>query len=277
MREPDTCTDCPHFSNTQKHAHAKMIQKRTPDFLIELNPKIEEAVDNALIILDNGDPTRAEQLIAPLLEEHPLNHLVHYAMGCVYAFTERSRESIPYFKKSVEIFPYFEEGWNNLGNAYLKTGKAHHTIICARKVIELGAPSDALVKNWQRLIKKLTQSFAEDGLTLDEYIANAELFEQAYDHMQNGKVMQAKQSFLKVLTLEKNHVQTHGNLAICYAMLGDKKNALSYIDKALELDPDYELARANRPVLVAMKDGEKLTTPPKTVEYYSTGMTPISN
>ncbi len=63
-------------------------------------------------------------------------------------------------------------------------------------------------------------------------------------------------------------MQANGNLGLCYALSGEKALALEYLDKALELDPDYEIARNNRIAIAKMKEGEKLQIPMASVNYY---------
>jgi lipoprotein NlpI len=60
----------------------------------------------------------------------------------------------------------------------------------------------------------------------------------------------------------------YGNLGICHAQLGHKSVALAAFDKALELDPQYELAIVNKTMTQSLVEGEKLGNKIKTVEYY---------
>jgi tetratricopeptide (TPR) repeat protein len=274
-RQPDTCEDCRHFSNAEKHASEKALKKGATHFLAELNPEVTQLVDNALTILENGDVDRAEKNLTSLLEKYPRNHEVHYGMGCIHAINGSSALSIPYFQKSVEIFPLFIEAWHNLRTAYCNTGNAHHAIICARKVVELGDPKETIVIQSRKLIHDMQKHIAQDGLSLDQFIANATTYDLAFAHLENGEIEAAKKKFLQVLTIEKNHVQSHGNLGLCHALLGEKSKALAYLNKALELDAGYEVARVNKPIIEALNEGEKLKKPMRTVEFYANGMDPI--
>jgi tetratricopeptide (TPR) repeat protein len=59
-------------------------------------------------------------------------------------------------------------------------------------------------------------------------------------------------------------------MGLAYAMLGNRQKALDFLDKAVELDPEYELAIVNRLAIANMKEGE---TPPdydrRGLNYYS--------
>ena len=51
--------------------------------------------------------------------------------------------------------------------------------------------------------------------------------------------------------------QVYGNLGICHAQLGQKSDALAAFEKALELDPQYELAIVNKAMTQSLVEGEK--------------------
>lgn len=64
--------------------------------------------------------------------------------------------------------------------------------------------------------------------------------------------------FKLILESEPNHVQSHGNLGVAYAGLGDRVAAVRHLDKAIELDPEYEPANDNRCIILALPPGERL-------------------
>ena len=65
-----------------------------------------------------------------------------------------------------------------------------------------------------------------------------------------------------------HHAQTYGNLGLCHAKLGNRQTALEAFDKALEIDPKYELALLNRELIQTLDEGRSLSGKVKTVEYY---------
>lgn len=238
-------------------------------FLTEINPELEQAIDNALIILENGNHAKAERLLTDILAQHPNNHLAHYGMGCFHALKEEVDQAIEHFKTSVEICPYFTEAWHNLGTAYKKSLKLIPAILCAQKVVEYSDPTDREYSPNKEFLHFMKESAAEEGLTLDQYIENGNTFDNAFEAIEQGDLQRAKDGFLKVLSSSKSHVQANGNLGLCYALSGEKALALEYFDKALELDPNYQVASNNRIAIEKMKEGEKLQIPMASVNYYA--------
>lgn len=74
----------------------------------------------------------------------------------------------------------------------------------------------------------------------------------------DGWAQAAIDGFKRALMFAPRHHQSHGNLGICYAALGMKREALASLDRALELEPRYESAAIARFVVERLADGEKL-------------------
>jgi len=91
---------------------------------------------------------------------------------------------------------------------------------------------------------------------LDAYLANAQLFEEAFVRLTDRDFEKAVQLFTRVLSENPAHVQSFGNLALAYAGLGKRSAAMECFEKALALDPRYEPALSNRRVLARMREGE---------------------
>jgi len=86
----------------------------------------------------------------------------------------------------------------------------------------------------------------------------------------DGRFEQAVCGFNLVLESQPGHVQSHGNLGLAYAGLGNRVGALRHLDKAIELDPDYGPAIDNRRIILALQPGERLSLGPiREVDFYS--------
>jgi tetratricopeptide (TPR) repeat protein len=62
--------------------------------------------------------------------------------------------------------------------------------------------------------------------------------------------------------------QPYGNMGLCYAILGKKEAAIEAFDKALAIDPNYELAIVNKAYTERLAPGEALDAPIRIVKYY---------
>ena len=133
----------------------KAQTSKTAHFVMRVDPEVDEAVDQALAMIESGNRLGGEHIIADLLNKHPDLHTVQYAMGVVWAMKGQYDESIEYFNKAIEIFPYFVEAWFNKGVSYQKQLKAEEAIRAFRKVIELGEPTDEFVRHANKLVKDI--------------------------------------------------------------------------------------------------------------------------
>lgn len=93
-------------------------------------------------------------------------------------------------------------------------------------------------------------------------------FLQGICNIQRENYQEAISFFEQVLNLNPNHVQSYGNMALAHSALGEQKLALQYLDKALLLDPTYELAQQNRKNIMQLKEGEKSLFMMQKVSYY---------
>lgn len=84
------------------------------------------------------------------------------------------------------------------------------------------------------------------NVSLEDYLEQEELFNKAFSRLQGKQYESALSLFREVVKMNPNHVQSYGNMGIAYGMLGDRVNALDCFDKALLLDPDYEVAKTNK-------------------------------
>ena len=138
-----------------------------------------------------------------------------------------------------------------------------------RRVIEIGDREDDLVLQAQDIIGGLEQSIKKsEGMDLDLYIESGEIFTEAVFFMENREWKKAIDGFQASLIKNKNHVQSYGNLGVCYAQIGQKAEAIRALEEAIKLDPTYEPAITNRTIIESLEEGERLGLDVKSVDYY---------
>lgn len=270
IRDAD-CGDCVHLGAAQQYQATQHQQatRRGPaapsgglpegEYIIELNPGVEEAVDGALALLERGKTKQAREILTRLERKYPRNHHVCFGMGMLQVMRNEFVQSIEWFDKAIAIFPYMIEAHFNQAVAYKELVDIPNCIRAFRKVVELGDRDDLDVRKAQSILNGLEASLhAQEGIGLDTFLASSKLFEEAFDFMTRREWQQAADGFRKVIAIHDRNVPSHGNLGLCYAQLGHKAKALAELDRALELDPRYQPARTNRSAVLTMKEGESM-------------------
>lgn len=261
--------DCCLRQDETRQAHDAPHDK---DFSIELRPDVDDAVDRVLRRLERGEGKLVRSKVTQLLERHPDYHMTNYAMGVFHAFvSEDLKEAIPFFERAIAIYPMFAAAHFNLGMASRQAYQVVNSIQAFRAAERYSENNEIAV-----LARKELQWFEEvllkDGVfpSLDAYIANAKLFDSAFERLSSRDFQGAVDLFQQVLRNNPKHVQSYGNMGLAYAGLGRRRDALACLDRALELDPDYEPALLNRRLIAEMEEGKpKSPDAIMEVNYYS--------
>jgi tetratricopeptide (TPR) repeat protein len=265
-----SCGGCRYYGVAQKYQASKAQHPGTKHFIAEINEEVKSNVDRALMLCEQGSFSEAHTILQKLLPAHPRNHHVYYGMGLYHALQENYDEALTYFDRATDIFPYFVEAYFNKGTAFRKKRDIKHMLDAYQTVIEIGDPQNETVKQAQDILRLFDKDLRENGnTTLDAYLKGMEIFERAFETMNDKKWEQAISLFQQCAVYCPRHPQSYGNMGICYGKLGQKALAIQALDMALSIDPNYEPAIVNRAIVESLKEGEKFS-PDKveTIEYY---------
>jgi tetratricopeptide (TPR) repeat protein len=267
------CGPCPHYAAGEEYrrsrarVYAKAGKKDSP---IATDPRVEAEVDGALRKAEAGRFAEAEAILTPLLREHPRDPMVLYGMGVLFAKRERLDVALDFFNRAIEVFPYFFEAHFNKGMIHQRMLDIGNMIRSYRMVVELGDPEDEHVRHARGVLKKMGKSLREEhGVDLDVYLQGHDNFDKGVACMERREWEAALGHFEEVSRLLPRHVQGLGNMGICHMQMGRKARAMEAFDKALALDPGYEIAAVNRTITLNMEEG----APPQpehiaSVDYY---------
>ncbi len=241
-----------------------------PHFTVEISPEVEQQTDRLLAGLQRGERGGIREQFLALAKQHPLQHLPQFGLG-VYELVANNdpAAALPFFERAVDIYPYFSEAHYNLAGCATKQGDIRKAVQSLRKVISYTDDPDIANRARDKL-KTLELLVTKDGkfATLEDYVTNQALFEQAFDALSRREFERAADGFRKVLEQDPAHVQSYGNLALALAGLGRKAAALECLDKALALDPNYAPARFNRRAVETMEEGRGLRMPMAETKFY---------
>ncbi|MCD4745203.1 MAG: hypothetical protein K8R58_02765 [Bacteroidales bacterium] len=180
------CEGCVFFDEAKKYEENKTIDVKkktkedeqkntTPEFTVYINPDIDDAVDNALMIAERNT-AEAQRIMTKLLFKHPNYHSVQYGMGVIRILQNEEDKALTYFEKAVKINPIFIEAWFNKGTIHQKRFEVKEMVESFRNIINYGEPKDKPVQHAQKIISRFEKSMIKDGLTLDEFFSLMDIF-----------------------------------------------------------------------------------------------------
>ena len=228
-------------------------------YVAELRPDLDDEVDRLMQRLESGEGRAVEPELKALLEKHPRYHATHYAMGVYFLMVMNDPSgAIPYFERAVQILPPFVEAQYNLGGAAMHAGDAAKAVTAYRAAVRYAGEGSEISEKARSQLRFLEKLVLKNSTfpTMDAYVANAKLFDEAFERLTHQDFEQAVQLFNRVLSENPTHVQSFGNLALAYAGLGKRAEALECFDRALALDPRYEPAIVNRRTTERMREGK---------------------
>ena len=245
---------------------ARKIMKR-------LAPFIREGSAHYIVAADEGDETDfdewcdevsclmedkhfrdARNEIEEMLERYPERWEPLYLKGTCLAMEGKPDQAIPLLNQAIAAEPS-PEAYLNLATAHQALFHLEEWITCLRKVVD----SDGETGSLGRVAKETIDEFAasilkSDGLPLDQHFAIGRIYDQAFKSLTAGHFDEASRGFLEVLKALPRHVQSYGNLGLANAGLGERDRTIACLDKAIELDVDYQPAIDNRRILLAAPD-----------------------
>src|SRR5262245_25896556 len=158
-------------------------QTDTP-FIAELRPEVDEKVDQLLQRVQRGGDRQLEGEITALLHDYPRYHTTNFAMGVYLALAKKDAPgAMRFFEKAIEIFPPFPEAHFNLGNAARQACQIHKAVTAYRAAQRYSQKDDGIAEmaheqlQWLEKVLLKTSPF----LSLDAYLANAKLFDAAFE------------------------------------------------------------------------------------------------
>jgi tetratricopeptide (TPR) repeat protein len=265
------CGDCPHYVEARKYEDARRSPAPTADkhFTVLIDPKVEAAVNAALELAERGDVRRAEDTLTRLLREYPRDHQVRFGLGTLHAMKGEYREAIRYFDQTIEIFPYDVDAHYNRAAACQQVLDLTGAIRGFREVVAMGDPDDTTVKKAQSNLDYFAATIRKtEGVDLEIFLQAQEAFNRAFALLEQGDWLRALAGFRASAAKHDRNAPTHGNLALCLARLGRKREALAELDRALEINPDYEPAKLNRVAVEQMEEGRPMTNvAAKSIDY----------
>jgi len=212
---------------------------------LDLEPGNESAyVGLALAYEHTGNIAAAEQTYQSAIQAHPNSPYCYNSLGTFYYRREEYDKAVQMFQKVITLAPEGHAAYVNLGATYVDMGHFADAIEPLKKSIairptvaayvNLGAAYDAM----NRFADEA--SAYEEAIKIDpkEYVTWGNLAEARY---YTGAKSAAMDAYHKAIDLAKDELKVNphdpdvlSNLANYYSVLGQRDEALTYLQQALQ-------------------------------------------
>jgi eukaryotic-like serine/threonine-protein kinase len=213
--------------------------------------QLEPANDRAYINLAGAyqklnQPQKAEDTYKRAIAVRPQYWRVYSLLGIFYLSSADYDKASALFRRATDLDPDSYQAFNNLGAALLYAGKDNEAVQAFEKSIAIrprySAYSNMGVAQFRLRRFKDSVSTFKEALKLDDtgYQTWGSMADAAF---YGGDTAFAMDSYRKAIALGEQQLKVNphdtsvlSDLASYYSMLGDRKQALSYLDRSLQAD-----------------------------------------
>ncbi len=257
------CEGCGHYEASERYAAGKTRnsppRERDKHFIAVFDQRVDDEIEKIADMIESGQLEESEKKLSKLLLEHPMNQNVHFCAGVLEVKRDDFRKALKHFDKAIEIFPYFVEAYSNKLGCHREFGDVKNAIRAAQKVVLYGDPEEDYVKEAEKLLDLLARSIKKtSGLSIGEYLANSDRFDEAVALMDSREYARALPIFEECHARCPAHVQTMNNIGTCLMFLGRRDEGVRYFEKAIDADPGYAPAKLNLEAARSGKDVKEL-------------------
>lgn len=219
---------------------------------------IQTALEQALASLNQGHFQIAQEQAQTFLDQHPQDHNALYILGAALRGEAKHPEAISCLQELCTLAPDFAQAQQELGFALAATGQVLPAIYALQQALKF---DPKLFESW----KVMGEMFlVDDDLSSANEAFTQHLLAQSHDPVliqavamiKHGKLGQAETILKKFLYDNPTNVVAIRALADIAQRIGRREDAENLLVRALQLKPDFYLARLNYAQL--LKDREKL-------------------
>jgi tetratricopeptide (TPR) repeat protein len=196
----------------------------------------------AEVYMDKGNWARALDEIETAIKLSPDNALVQRNLGYVLDNQGRHKEAIKAFGRAAELAPKLGYIYTTAGNGYVALGEYDNAITQYEKTVEATPDSpvgydalghaSALAGDPDRGLSMLKKAIELDPEYAPAYAHLGRLYYTQLNYES------AIENFLKAFDLGVRNEEYFYELGLAYAYLDDCANAINWLEKALEVNPE---------------------------------------
>ncbi len=171
-------------------------------------------------------------------------------LGTAHAMLQNFPQSYAILTEALELAPDDADLWYNRGMSSLYTLRLGRSVRDFMRAGELNKRTELSEKFHETL--KFSREMAEKSIklrgpdfTLDQLIEQEDLFQRGLKLMEERQWEGAEQAFRTSIDMGDCLPQPWGNLGLSLLMQGRYDEAEAALKRALEIDPEYTLAKEN--------------------------------
>jgi tetratricopeptide (TPR) repeat protein len=213
-----------------------------------------EALERGLEYLEAGKPKAARRRLQRFIRNHPNHAEGRSALGVCLIHLNDFDGAIVHLREAARIEPDEALHRWNVAAACKQADRLGGAYLGLRDYLKLDDDTDGArdrrseARSFVRAYEKMLRD-SHPGVPLDDYLRGEELFARAYAALSEGRPDDALRGFEEVLALVPRHYPSWGNLGAAYLALERKEEAQRCLRRALELNPEYAVARKNLQLL----------------------------
>jgi tetratricopeptide (TPR) repeat protein len=212
------------------------------------------ALERGLAYLEAGRPRAARRRLERFVAANPDHAEGRSALGVCLLELDELDAAIAHLQAAARLEP--DEAlhrWNlaaaakqaeRMGGAYLALREYNTLRDEGDGAAERQKEAKSFIRAYERMLRE-----SHPGVPLSDVLRGEELFARAYAALTEGRPEDAQRGFEEVLELVPRHYPSWGNLGAAYLALEKREDAIRCLRRALELNPDYALARQNLQML----------------------------
>jgi tetratricopeptide (TPR) repeat protein len=209
-----------------------------------------EALERGLEYLEAGRPRAARRRLERFVTRQPDSAEGRSALGVCLLELDDVDAAIDHLAEAIRLEPTQALHRWNLASAAKQADRMGGCYLALRDYLALSDDSDgyaerrAEAKSFVRAYERMLRG-NHPGVPLRDVLRGEELFARAYAALSDGKNAEAARGFENVLALVPRHYPSWGNLGAAYLALDRTSEAQRCLERALELNPDYTIAKHN--------------------------------
>ena len=216
----------------------------------------ESFFDLVIDTFEDGDRKQTKWLLKKGAKKFPKHHFLPFMEGILAVTVGDEVKGKKLFEKSLLFKPDFALAHANLSHCYQKQEKIPWCLYHAMLAVRYATDEEKDLVSQQQELLNMVEKEIPSELSLAQYVENGILFEQAFELMLDKEFEQAIELFEIVSEVDLAHSPALGNLGICHLMCENFTQSRDYLNRALAVDPSYELAKSTLLQLTQVENGE---------------------